>query len=267
MPAGRFTMLRSAMPGVVAVEAVSSHSFARHTHEQFGIGVIRAGAQVSASGRGMVEAVAGDTITVNPGEVHDGAPYGGADRSWRMLYVDPGVVASMFGDITEGRHDGGEMTSPVMRDPRIAGRVESLFAAVTSAAAPASRSDELLLTLLPLVFVRGRLSPARPDTAAIRRARDLLDGDPATAWTLADLAKASGLSRFQVLRGFARVTGLTPHAYLMQRRIDLARGLIAQGVRLSEAAFASGFADQSHMTRVFVGKYGLTPKAYADALN
>jgi AraC-like DNA-binding protein len=47
--------------------------------------------------------------------------------------------------------------------------------------------------------------------------------------TLSDLARSCGLSRFQVLRGFARSTGLTPHAYLVQRRIQLARRLIAGG--------------------------------------
>lgn len=68
-----------------------------------------------------------------------------------------------------------------------------------------------------------------------------------------------------MLRGFVRATGLTPHAYLMQRRIGLARRLIARGLPLAEAAAASGFADQSHMTRAFGRAYGLSPGAYARA--
>ncbi|HAP26745.1 MAG TPA: AraC family transcriptional regulator, partial [Achromobacter sp.] len=44
MPAGQFHMQRSAIPGVQAVSARSGLAFARHTHEQFGIGVMRAGA-------------------------------------------------------------------------------------------------------------------------------------------------------------------------------------------------------------------------------
>ncbi|WP_353619630.1 AraC family transcriptional regulator [Rhizobium sp. ICMP 5592] len=102
--------------------------------------------------------------------------------------------------------------------------------------------------------------------AAIRRARDLIEEDPSAPLTLAELADACGLSHFQFLRAFTRATGLTPHAYLLQRRIHEARRLIASGTPLAEAAFASGFADQSHMTRLFVRNFGISPGAYAAAV-
>lgn len=84
MSAG-FALMCCRLPGVDAVAAETRHAFGRHTHEQFGIGVMDRGAQVSASGRGQVKAAQGDLITVNPGEVHDGAPLVDAPRSWRML--------------------------------------------------------------------------------------------------------------------------------------------------------------------------------------
>lgn len=80
MKTSQFRMRRCAIEGVEAVEADTAHSFGRHTHDQFGIGVITRGAQRSASGRGPVEAGPGDMITVNPGEVHDGHPIGDAGR-------------------------------------------------------------------------------------------------------------------------------------------------------------------------------------------
>ncbi len=73
------------LAGTVAIEATSARAFGRHSHDTYGFGVIDGGAQRSSSGRGPVEAGAGDVITVNPGEVHDGAPIGCGPRTWRML--------------------------------------------------------------------------------------------------------------------------------------------------------------------------------------
>ncbi|MBB4572249.1 AraC-like DNA-binding protein [Rhizobium lentis] len=265
MAKNQFRMLRSALAGVEAVEAATHHSFSRHTHEQFGIGLVSSGAQKSLSGRGMVEAAAGDIITVNPNEVHDGAPIG-AGRSWRILYFDPEIVASLSREIGEGGAGRQEIPYPVIRNAAIAVRFEMLFGAVTGGGADGLLSEQLLLQLVANVMRERGDRQERPAVpVSIRAARDLIDDDPLAAVSLADLARESGLSRFQVLRGFAKATGLTPHAYLLQARIHRARRLIAQGTPLAEAAFASGFADQSHMTRVFVRKYGLSPRLYAGA--
>ena len=94
----------------------------------------------------------------------------------------------------------------------------------------------------------------------------MIDADPSAHLTLTRLAQEAGLSKFQLLRAFCKATGFTPHAYLMQRRIALARRLIAARTPLAEAALAAGFADQSHMTRSFVRRYGVSPKRYAEAV-
>ena len=257
------------MAGVEAVEAETRHTFSRHTHEQFGIGVIYRGAHRSLSGRGMVEAGAGDAITVNPGEVHDGAPIGDAGRSWRILYFAPSLIADAIEDMSDGRTRDYEFSRPVIGDANVAGQFLQLFSIMTSDdERKATIREEAFLMLLASVMRErsGGVGGRQPVPDAISVARTLIDDDPAAPVTLADLVRESGLSRFQVLRGFVRATGLTPHAYLVQRRIDLARRLIARGMSLAEAAAAGGFADQSHMTRIFVRKYGVSPRAYADAV-
>lgn len=265
-----FTMPRSGLTGIHAVEARTRRSFARHTHEQFGIGVIVQGAHVSASGRGTVEAGCGDTITVNPGEVHDGAPIGCEERAWTMLYFDPAIVCGINADLDEGRSGDYEFFFPVIRSVSLAARFHRLYAAVTGGHVSAQSllcEESLLLLLADARCTHNDETAGMPKVpAAIRTARSLIDDDPTAALSLEDLARASGLSRFQVVRGFSRSVGMTPHAYLVQKRIDAARRLIAHGSSLAEAAAASGFADQSHMTRIFVRKYGISPRAYADAV-
>ncbi|MBK1666012.1 AraC family transcriptional regulator [Rhodospirillum rubrum] len=263
-----FRVQRAVIDGVDAVEADTAQAFGRHMHDQFGIGLIERGAQISLSGRGVVEAATGDIITVNPGEVHDGAPIGEGGRSWKMLYFEPALLARTVHDMTEGRRDGCELAHPVIRDAALADRYRALLAAMTapSGAASAMRAEETLFLMLAPLVEEGRAVDRRrsfPKAIALARAR--IDDDPAASLTLDDLARLCAISRFQVVRGFARATGLTPHAYMIQRRLQMARRLIARDVGLAEAAASSGFADQSHMTRLFVRAYGLSPGCYAAA--
>lgn len=260
-----FRVFRCGMTGVQAVVARSDHHFARHTHDQFGIGVIVSGAQKSASGRGPVEAGPGDVITVNPGEVHDGAPIGDEGRVWQMLYFDPDVIAGAVADIRQGGPGDLEFADPVLRQPPHTSMMRQLFAAMTTEQTGAAlHRRELLLKLLAEVMREAEAPASVP--LGIRAARQRIDDDPATEITLADLANLAGLSQFRLLRAFDRAMGLTPHAYLLQRRIQLARRLIADGVELAQAASASGFSDQSHMTRIFRRSFGLSPGLYARAL-
>ena len=263
MTAGRFRMRPCAISGVEAVEADSAHSFGRHMHDQFGIGLIVGGAQKSASGRGPVEAGAGDIITVNPGEVHDGHPIGDHGRSWRMLYLDPAVMAAAIADISDGRTADFVFTHPVISDRQKVREFCAVYAGMTETTNTLAPEAALLQLVASLA---GELREPQFLPPAIGRAREKIDDDPAAAITLADLAAASGLSRFQVVRHFNEATGLTPHAYLVQRRLALVRQMIAKGSSLADASFAGGFADQSHMTRTFVRAYGITPGAYASAV-
>ncbi len=266
MSKGRFKIANTALFGVTAVTADTRHSFPRHTHNAFGIGIIRRGAQKSLSGRGVVEAGPGDIITVNPGEVHDGAPIGDHGRFWQMLYLLPETIAAATLEITEGGRRTFEFEHPVIRDARLAGRFRQLFAATTAENGVLLESETELVTLIASVL-RPSATAAATKSAGIRRAARLLDDDPASPITLTDLAHEAGLGKFQLLRAFVRQTGFTPHAYQIQRRIDMARRMIDAGSPLAEAAVASGFADQSHMTRAFVQRYGVTPGAYAAAVH
>ncbi|MDP2698758.1 AraC family transcriptional regulator [Thalassospira sp.] len=255
--------------GVEAIRAETRHSFARHSHETFGIGLMYRGAQKSASGRGMVQAGAGNIITVNPREIHDGHPIGDQPRGWNMLYFDPVLIANAAADLTDNQSTRYEFDRPVIANDTVARCFAALFAAVTQGNAKTAglRRSEMLLLLLHHAVLAPAADGGPVAFGHIRHAKSLIDDDPACDISLADLAQACGLSRFQTLRHFTRATGLTPHAYVIQRRIDLARCQIKTGAPLADIAIACGFADQSHMNRHFVRAFGITPGRYARALH
>jgi AraC-like DNA-binding protein len=242
----------TAISGIIAVTARSARGFARHTHDQFGIGLVEAGAQTSASGRGQVRVEAGDLITVNPNEVHDGLPVDDHGRVWRMLYLDPKVMTCLT-----GRQQ--EFAFPVLRRPGLANAFRRLFQSVHD-------PGQGLATEAALVRLSAALDdrPQRPALpGGVGRALQVLGDDPAHPVSLGDLAAIAGLTRFHFLRSFARATGLTPHAFQMQARLHLARRLIAAGLPLSAVAADAGFSDQSHLTRLFARSHGMTPGGYA----
>jgi AraC-like DNA-binding protein len=253
-------------PGVAAFSLASDRAFPRHAHDQFGIGVIAEGAHRSWSGRGEVEARAGEVITVNPGEMHDGAPLAGAARRWRMLYVDPAIVSATCGAMCGG--GPAEFARPAAAAPRVAACFAEAFAQATAPGSGSLATEEAVTRLILAALADLGPAPPRPVAAVpvIARAKTRLDDVPAEAITLAELAALCGLTIPQLLRGFSRTLGITPHAYQMQRRVRLAQAEIARGVTLAEAAAAAGFADQSHMTRAFSRQLALPPGRYRAAL-
>lgn len=260
-----FRIQRLSGLGVEIVEADSDRSFARHIHEQFGIGQILQGAQRSASGRGQVQAQAGDLISLNPGEVHDGAPLGGNARRWRMLYFEPERITQAFADMaSDGGPTPSELAYPVLRKRQASHAFAALYRAIAQPDMPAAQlAGEQTLPVLLAHLLEQR--PGKPLAAGngASRAKTLIDDDPMAPLTLSLLAEQAQLSRFQLVRAFSRLTGLTPHAYLLQRRLLKARQLVAAGLPLAEAAATAGFADQSHMSRHFVRCFGFTPGLYA----
>jgi len=263
-------VLSGPVPGVYSTHTLSAQHFGRHWHDAYGFGILEVGAQRSASGRGRVDAFAGQVITNNPGEVHDGSPLGGPTRCWRILSVDTDVFSTVID------HSGvpAEITRPVIDDPalfhalrRLFGRIERWHARSGDRATEALACEEAIVEAAVLLVARHGTVHLRTDTAShdLRQIRERLADEPATPPSLAEMAAMAGLSRYQVLRRFEKAYGLPPHAWLLSRRAEYALRLIREGQTLTAAAMASGFADQSHMTRVFVRHYGFTPGAWRQA--
>lgn len=267
-------VLATPWPGVYGSLIDSGRHFGRHWHDSYGLGLLLQGAQRSASGRGSVDAFAGELITSNPGEVHDGRPLGSDSRRWSMLYLDPEVFAAMASGSASGSASSSgtaELTRPVIADARLRRLLARLFARLDAwqagpTALAALACEQALLRVLGLLLARYSTAPPPPaekaPAAEMATVRERLADAGAAVPSLAELAAPLGLSKYQLLRRFEAVHGLPPHAWLLQLRAERARRLIASGSALADAAAAAGFADQSHMTRVFARHFGLTPGAW-----
>jgi AraC family transcriptional regulator len=104
-------------------------------------------------------------------------------------------------------------------------------------------------------FTPGGLSPWQ-----LRRVLDFLSAHLSDDPTVAELARECGLSSGYFSRAFRRTTGVTPHQWLIRKRVERARQLLlGDGLGLSDIALVCGFVDQSHFSRVFTKLEGDSP--------
>jgi AraC-like DNA-binding protein len=242
--------------------------FPRHFHEGYALGVIEDGALAFRYRGQELVAAPGEINLVVPGEAHDGQAAAEAGWAYRMFYLEPGVLARAAAEM--GRPGLPHFRAGVLGDPDLAGRILALHRLLERGADRLAAQAGLLDLLARWIGRHAEDPGAAPrcgrEPRAVARALEFLaahaDQDP----SLEDLARVSGLSAFHFLRVFRQATGLTPHAFVMQRRVRRAQELLRRGLAPARAAAESGFADQSHLTRQFKRLTGLTPAAYRNSL-
>jgi AraC-like DNA-binding protein len=241
--------------------------FARHTHDEYALGVITSGV-LGFDYRGAHHlAGRGEINLVVPGEVHTGQPERGDHWSYRMFYLAPALVAEISEQAGRGR---GEpfFAAGVIRDESLAATVmrlhHDLDAQRVDALEAESRLVALLTTWLQRHGEKQRATQSRVHAPDVARVRAFLDDCGSQKPSLTTLAKLMGLSPYQLLRAFTRQYGLPPHAWLIQRRVREARGLLDRGMSPVDAAATAGFADQSHLNRHFKRIVGFTPGRYCN---
>jgi AraC family transcriptional regulator len=157
-----------------------------------------------------------------------------------------------------------------LRDHAISEILNLLLAEVESGGASGTLYAESLAHALAVRFLfLGEHLPTRSRSTAIlpqrklRNIQDLIETRLAADLTLQELAAEIGYSRSHFLRMFRATTGMTPHRYVLRRRVERARQLLEQvELSIAEVAFRCGFSSQAHLTLAFRNEFGITPAEY-----
>jgi AraC-like DNA-binding protein len=106
--------------------------------------------------------------------------------------------------------------------------------------------------------------PAPPGAVArVSQAVRRIERHPDDALTLGNLARESRLSPYHFLRTFERITGVTPHQYVLRARLrQAAMRLATEAGKVLDLALESGFGDLSNFNRAFRAEFGMSPRAY-----
>ena len=254
-----------ALPFVESRRACHSRACYRaHSHPTFSIGAVDAGRSVfSGAGEQPIALHPGMLVFVPASRVHACNPAPDASWSYQMLHLDAAWLQATRAEYATTLTDE---PIRILDEPGLYRQFCRLNDVLFSTADTAEKETALIEFIgdqdlthlagihlpLPDNVSRERLQPA------LRR----LAKTPGADVPLDELASLAGMSRYQLIRAFRRSTGLTPHAWQLNQRINLAREHMRAGADIATVAQDLGFADQAHLQRVFKAHTGVTPGRY-----
>lgn len=240
--------------------------YAPHSHEQWSLGAITDGESTFLYRDKCHPVQAGALVLMNPGWVHACNPIDNRPWGYWMMYVDTGWLTAL-------RHEAGLLPRPDWQDIGTAiltddhwysGYCELAKTLLDPAQVLLDKQTRAVEYLSGLMHALAD-QPVQPMVQAPSRLHALaafLDEHAADELSLETLCVQSGYSPGHLIRAFKQYFGLTPHAYLVNRRIQLGQSELKHGTAIADAALSTGFSDQAHFQRTFKRLVAATPNQY-----
>ena len=257
--------IASPLPEVEILSCPNDRQFPAHLHDGYVLWLNSvAGEHFRVQGNTDI-LQPGSISIIEPGVIHDNRPCLSHRRHLKSFYFSARFLKEMADQVSD-RQAPPTLPTTVITDRRLWQDAsilhEELFHTVS-----AMQAEVGLLSLFERIFNICGL----PQDAGLLKKNDNRKVATAIAYflahieqqfTLAELAELIGCTDFHLIRLFRAATGVSPHTYLVQLRLEHARKLLAAGSSIVDAALLSGFSDQSHLTRYFKARFGITPGMY-----
>lgn len=242
----------------------SKRGYKTHLHKTFSIGAIDSGKveyQVAGQ-RSLLES--GSLALINPEVPHSCNSLGEQKRSYFVLYLDVAWCAQVqqaiwkvdkFVPVEKVRIDDNELYQQYCTTMRLLMDKETHL----------METEQLLAELATTVFKKScnpQVAREEPIDDKVELLKIKLGSSLKEDLTLRSLAARLQINPYTLLRRFKKATGVTPHVYRMNCRIEQAKHLLQNGVDISETAIECGFFDQSHLHRHFKAITTVTPREY-----
>jgi len=219
------------------------------------------------------EVEAGSLVFMNPQWVHACNPVNNQPWGYLMLYVDAHWLAKL-------RFHLGLLDEPTWQDmgcdlsesSDLFSGFQSLAEALLDECITTDQKRDRVEMFLSKVMVSISKAAERAEqpfpraTESLQELARYLDCHCMDELSIEWMAQRAGLSPSHLVRVFRKHFGMTPHAYQINRRIQLGQKAIRQGAPIADAAIAAGFFDQPHFQRVFKRLVAATPGQYVRPL-
>ncbi|MFM0059877.1 AraC family transcriptional regulator [Paraburkholderia phytofirmans] len=239
--------------------------YAKHSHETFSIGAVTGGRSEYLNRHAREWIGAGAVVMMNPDDVHACNPVADQRWSYRMMHVDVAWLTGLQHELGFSENHAFRAFSQTMTtDAGLFNGLNRLHAILFDGDADMLHKQSAAIAFFS--EVQNTLNPAvLPDHDASRqltRAAEFIAENCTRSLKLEDICEAAGLSASHLIRAFKQRYDMTPHAYLINRRIQYSRAQLRRGRVIADVALDAGFADQAHLQRIFKRLVAATPGQY-----
>ena len=240
-------------------------SYARHSHTIYSIGAITSGRCEYLHEKTRLEIGAETVVMMNPGDVHACNPVDDQPWSYVMLYVDPQWLAGIQHASESIEHTAFEPVAATHTQSAdlFKGFVDFYTTLVDPDVAVLSKQEAAIGFFTVMQQKLGRSpAPLKLTSPKVERVAQYIDAHYLSTLRLQDMCDAANLSEAYLIRAFEVRYHMTPHAYLLNRRIQHAQKQLRNGASIADIAQQAGFSDQAHFQRVFKKHIAATPGQY-----
>lgn len=248
--------------------------FQPHSHSAFTVTAILAGSLKATVGSAELDLSEGQIAFTNPNENHSASS---DSIEFLSVSINPVLVNELVSETGLTRADADiAFQSNVAQDETIIRIARTLVAEIADRRAGHEAMVEAMVRQLTIHLLRNHLtvrksarielSRAGPVDRRLRRAIEFMHDNFSRELALEEIASIAYLSEYHFARLFKQITGITPHVYLANLRIERARRMIVETtLPIIEIAATVGYQSQSHFTKVFKSVTGVTPRAYRES--
>lgn len=242
-------------------------TYAPHSHQQWSVGAILSGQSEFLCADRLHYVEQGTLVVMNPDQVHACNPRQGSPWAYYMMHLDKNWLADFLQQV-------GVRASASWRDTKVDTLCETalfdgfvvLAELLMSAQYNSVEKEQKLKAYLSRLFLQleqqnqntDDLLPANPLYQVAAYLSEHCEEDRA----IESISAEFGYSTGYLVRAFKRHFHMTPHAYRLNRRVQLGQQALKQGEAIAAVAQTTGFSDQAHFQRVFKQRVAATPDQY-----
>jgi AraC-like DNA-binding protein len=237
------------------------YSVRTHSHEELAVGFVEKGSSTITCNALEFKIKEGQSFLIPPGMIHLCRPDYLNRYRFTMLYIDPRWFEAAFKiETAKIKPRIRTMDHPAVEEK------DRFLASFKTGSDPLDLESRAILFLGNFMSggfgMKGLTPPSTGSRAELEKVRHYMDQNFSDQIQLDDLARISGMTKFSLLRRFKARYQLSPHAYIINKRIHLARQLLLEGNTVARTAVTCGFFDQSHFVKTFRQYVGIAPMDY-----